>query len=333
MKLWRYIMLRIILVIPTLFILLSVVFVFLRMIGDPIIAMVGMKAPPNVIAEMREEAGLNKPLIQQYIDYIFNILRGDFGITMAVDHRPVLSVIMERFPATLELTIAAFIVSVLIGLFTGTIAAWKRGVLDSTMRLYSIVAYALFIPWFGLVLQLIFGVYLKVLPIGQMADPGLAPPHYTGIYVIDSIIAGRMDMLVSSLRHLVLPSITLGVVLSGAYTRLVRNNMIDVMGQDFILAYFARGIRDRKILMHSLKNAFIPLITMMGLQFAILLTGAILTETTFSWPGLGTMIVERIQYTDYTAVQGAIVFFALFVAVTNVIIDIIYAILDPRISY
>jgi len=140
-------------------------------------------------------------------------------------------------------------------------------------------------------------------------------------------------MLVSSLKHLILPSITLGVVLSGAYTRLVRNNMIDVMSQDFVLAYFARGIKDRKILMHSLKNAFIPLITMMGLQFAILLTGAILTETTFSWPGLGTMIVERIQYTDYTAVQGAIVFFALFVAVTNVVIDIIYAILDPRISY
>jgi peptide/nickel transport system permease protein len=333
MKLWRYIVLRVILVIPTLFILLSIVFVFLRMIGDPITAMVGMKAPPSVIAAMREEAGLNKPLIQQYIDYIFNILRGDFGITMAVDHRPVISVIMERFPATLELTIAAFIVSVLIGLITGTVAAWKRGALDSTMRLYSIVAYALFIPWFGLVLQLIFGVYLKILPIGQMSDPGLAPPHYTGVYVIDSIIAGRMDMLVSSLKHLILPSITLGVVLSGAYTRLVRNNMIDVMSQDFVLAYFARGIKDRKILMHSLKNAFIPLITMMGLQFAILLTGAILTETTFSWPGLGTMIVERIQYTDYTAVQGAIVFFALFVAVTNVVIDIIYAILDPRISY
>ncbi len=333
MKLWRYIVLRIILVIPTLFILLSVVFIFLRMIGDPITAMVGMKAPPSVIAAMREQAGLNKPLIQQYIDYIVNIFRGDFGVTMAVDNRPVLSVIMERFSATLELTIAAFIVSVLIGLLTGTIAAWKRGVLDSTMRLYSIVAYALFIPWFGLVLQLVFGVYLKILPIGQRADPGLAPPHYTGLYVIDSIIAGRVDMLISSLKHLVLPAITLGVVLSGAYTRLVRNNMIDVMGQDFILAYFARGIRDRRILIHSLKNAFIPLITMMGLQFAILLTGAILTETTFSWPGLGTMIVERIQYADYTAVQGAVVFFALFVAVTNVIIDIIYAILDPRISY
>lgn len=332
-KLWRYIMLRILLIIPTLFILLSVVFVLLRMIGDPIIAMVGMRAPPSVIAAMREQAGLNKPLYQQYIDYILGIFRGDFGTTMSVDHRPVISVIMERFPATLELTIAAFLVSVIIGLVTGAIAAWKRGTLDTTMRLYSIVSYALFIPWFGLVLQLIFGVYLKVLPIGQMADPGLSPPHYTGIYVIDSIIAGRMDMLISALRHLVLPAVTLGVVLSGVYTRLLRNNMIDVMNQDFILAYFARGVRDRKVLLHSLKNAFIPLVTMMGLQFAILLTGAILTETTFSWPGLGTMIVERIQYTDYTAVQGAVVFFALFVAVTNVIIDIIYAFLDPRISY
>ncbi len=332
-KLWQYIVLRVLLIIPTLFILLSIVFVLLRMIGDPIIAMVGMRAPPSVIAAMREQAGLNKPLYQQYVNYIFGILRGDFGTTMSVDHRPVISVIMERFPATLELTIAAFLVSVIIGLVTGTVAAWKRGLLDTTMRLYSIVSYALFIPWFGLMLQLVFGVYLKILPIGQRADPGLTPPYYTGLYVVDSIIAGRFDMLMSALKHLILPAITLGVVLSGVYTRLLRNNMIDVMGQDFILAYFARGIRDRKVLIHSLKNAFIPLVTMMGLQFAILLTGAILTETTFSWPGLGTMIVERIQYTDYTAVQGAVVFFAIFVAVTNVIIDIIYAFLDPRISY
>jgi peptide/nickel transport system permease protein len=240
---------------------------------------------------------------------------------------------MDRFPATLELTIAAFIVSVLIGMLTGIMGGWKRGKLDASVRIYSIVSYALFIPWFGLLLQLVFGVYLRILPTGGMADAGLAPPRYTGIYVLDSLIAGNLDMFISSLKHLILPALTLGIVLSGVYTRLLRNNMIDILGQEFILAYRARGISDSKILLHSIKNAFIPVLTMMGLQFAILLTGAILTETTFSWPGLGTMIVERIQYTDYTAVQGAVVFFAIFVAIVNVIVDIIYAFLDPRISY
>jgi len=332
-KLWKYILIRVLLVIPTLLVLLSVVFIVLRMIGDPITAMVGMKAPPNVIASLREEAGLNKPLYEQYIDYLYNLFTGNFGTTMAVDHRPVLDVIMDRFPATLELTIAAFIVSVLIGMLTGIMGGWKRGKLDASVRIYSIVSYALFIPWFGLLLQLVFGVYLRILPTGGMADAGLAPPRYTGIYVLDSLIAGNLDMFISSLKHLILPALTLGIVLSGVYTRLLRNNMIDILGQEFILAYRARGISDSKILLHSIKNAFIPVLTMMGLQFAILLTGAILTETTFSWPGLGTMIVERIQYTDYTAVQGAVVFFAIFVAIVNVIVDIIYAFLDPRISY
>jgi len=332
-KLWKYVVIRISLIIPTLLILLSVVFVVLRMIGDPIIAMVGMKAPPSLIASLREQAGLNKPLYQQYIDYLYNLFTGNFGMTMAVDNRPVLNVIMERFPATLELTIAAFVISVMIGMLTGILGGWKRGKLDTGIRLYSIVSYALFIPWLGLLFQLFFGIYLRILPTGGRADAGLTPPHYTGLYIIDSIIAGNMDMLISSIEHLILPALTLGIVLSGVYTRLLRNNMIEILGQDFILAYRARGIKDSKILIHATKNAFIPILTMMGLQFAILLTGAILTETTFSWPGLGTMIVERIQYADYTAVQGAVVFFAIFVATVNVIVDIFYAFLDPRISY
>ena len=330
-----YIITRALLVIPTVLILLTMVFFILRILpGDPIAAMVGQKVPPEVLEKMREEAGLNKPIVVQYFDYLSGILRGDLGKSMIWGKRPVIDEIMDRFPATLELTIFGFFFSVLIGLITGSIAAFKRGsYIDSSMRIYSIVAYTLFIPWFGMLLQMLFGVYLKVLPIGGRIEPGLEPETITGLYVLDSILTLNFESLCNALSHLLLPSLTLGIVLSGAYTRLVRNNLIEVLNQDFIIAYRARGIRSRKIAYHAMKNAFIPVITLMGLQFAILLAGAVLTETTFSWPGMGTFLLERIQYRDYTSVQGAIVFYALFVALISLIVDVIYALVDPRIRY
>ena len=330
-----YIATRILLVIPTIFILLTIVFFILRIIpGDPITAMVGQKVPEEVLEKLRHEAGLDKPIYIQYIDYLRGVLTGDLGRSMIWGRRPVIEEIMDHFPATLELTIFGFAISVLLGIITGSIAAFHRGSkLDTSMRIYSIVAYTLFIPWFGMLLQMFFGVYLKALPIGGRITPGNAPDTITGLYVIDSILTLNFTALSDALAHLLLPSITLGIVLSGAYTRLVRNNLIDVLSQDFILAYRARGVRERKVIFHAMKNAFIPVVTLMGLQFAILLAGAVLTETTFSWPGMGTFLIERITYRDYTAVQGAIVFYALFVAIISLIVDIIYALLDPRIRY
>jgi peptide/nickel transport system permease protein len=248
--------------------------------------------------------------------------------------RPVIAEIMDRFPATLELTIFGFVLSVLIGVVTGAIAAFRRGSkIDTSMRIYSIVAYTLFIPWFGMLLQMLFGVYLQLFPIGGRITPGVGPEIITGLYVVDSLLTLNFSALVDALSHLALPSITLGIVLSGAYTRLLRNNLIDVLSQDFITAYRARGVKERRIIKHAMKNAFIPVVTLMGLQFAILLAGAVLTESTFSWPGMGTFLLERIEYRDYTSVQGAIVFYALFVALISLIVDIIYALLDPRIRY
>ena len=330
-----YIITRALLVLPTVIILLTLVFFILRILpGDPIAAMVGQKVPPEVLEKMREEAGLNKPLVVQYFSYLYDIFRGDFGRSMIWGKRPVINEIADRFPATLELTIFAFTISVLLGILTGSIAAFRRGSkLDASMRVYSIVAYTLFIPWFGMLLQMLFGVYMHVFPIGGRIAPGMEPERITGLYVLDSILTFNGEALSSALLHLFLPSLTLGVVLSGAYTRIVRNNLLEVLHQDFITAYRARGIRRSKIAYHAMKNAFIPVITLMGLQFAILLAGAVLTETTFSWPGMGTFLLERIQYRDYTSVQGAIVFYALFVAVISLIVDIIYALLDPRIRY
>ncbi len=330
-----YIITRILLVIPTVFILLTIVFFILRVLpGNPIIAMVGQKAPPEMIKRLMHEAGLDKPIWVQYIDYLHGILTGNLGRSMIWGRRPVIEEIKDYFPATLELTIFGFAISVILGVLTGSIAAFKRGSkIDTSMRIYSIVAYTLFIPWFGMLLQMFFGVYLKLLPIGGRITPGMAPKTITGLYVLDSILTLNFPSLIDALAHLALPSITLGIVLSGAYTRIVRNNLIDVLNQDYIVAYKARGIKEWKVALHAIKNAFIPVVTLMGLQFAILLAGAVLTETTFSWPGMGTFLIERITYRDYTSVQGAIVFYAIFVAVISVIVDIVYALLDPRIRY
>jgi peptide/nickel transport system permease protein len=330
-----YIVTRALLVIPTVLILLTLVFFILRILpGDPIASMVGQKVPPEVLEKLREEAGLNKPLIVQYFDYLYNILHGNFGRSMIWGKRPVTAEIMDRFPATLELTIFGFVISVILGIITGSVAAFRRGSkIDASMRIYSILAYSLFIPWFGMVLQMIFGVYLKILPIGGRISPGTEPERITSLYVVDSLLTLNTSALSSALMHLFLPALTLGIVLSGAYTRLVRNNLIDVLSQDYITAYRSRGVKDRKIAIHAMKNAFIPVITLMGLQFAILLAGAVLTETTFSWPGMGTFLLERIQYRDYNSVQGAIVFYALFVALISLIVDVIYALIDPRIRY
>ncbi|NOY11079.1 MAG: ABC transporter permease [Archaeoglobi archaeon] len=330
-----YIITRTLMVIPTVLILLTLVFFIMRILpGDPISAMVGQKVPEEVLERMREEAGLNKPLAVQYIDYLKGVFTGDLGNSMIWGRRPVVEEIMDRFPATLELTIFGFTISVLLGVLTGSIAAFRRGSkVDAGMRIYSVVAYTLFIPWFGMLLQMLFGVYMKVLPIGGRITPGLAPEHITGLYVLDSILTLNLESLKASLLHLLLPSLTLGIVLSGAYTRILRNNLIDVLSQDFITAYRARGVRERKVIKHAMKNAFIPVVTLMGLQFAILLAGAVLTESTFSWPGMGTFLLERIEYRDYNSVQGAIVFYAVFVALISLVVDVIYALLDPRIRY
>lgn len=332
-----YILVRALMIIPTVLILYTIVFIILRVLpGDPILAVVGTKnISPEQLEHLRQLAGLDKPPWIQYFDYLWKVLHGDFGVTLANPMgTPVKDYIFQRFPATFELAIWSFSVSVVLGVLTGTLAAVKRGTkVDKAMRLYSIIAYTLFIPWFGMILQYLFGLTLKLLPTSGRIDPGLELQTVTGLYVLDSILTGNVAALISTIKHLILPSITLGIVLSGAYTRLVRNNMVDVLSMDFIRSYKARGVPGYKITWYALKNAFIPVITLMGLQFAILLGGAILTETTFNWPGMGTFIVDRIEYRDYNSIQGAIIFFAFFVALISLVVDVIYALLDPRIKY
>ncbi|WP_035586765.1 ABC transporter permease [Hippea jasoniae] len=331
-----YILTRVFLSIPMVLIILTIVFFVLRVLpGNPVLAMLGPKAPPSVVKAMEHQMGLDKPILVQYADYLKNIAKGDFGRS-TVTSMPVLKELMQKFPATLELTIFAMIVAVFIGIFYGTYAAYHLGgPLDLSARIYSIFVYSFPVFWFGLMLQLIFGVWLHWLPVSGESSPFMTPdPIRTGLYVVDAIINGQWDVLKDALMHLILPSITLGVVISSIFVRMVRSNVVLTLSAQYTTAARARGVKEKTVLFkHALKNALPPILTIMGLQFALLLGGAVLTEVTFSWPGIGSYLVSRIHARDFPAIQGTIVFFAIFVAIISILVDVINAWINPRVRY
>jgi peptide/nickel transport system permease protein len=334
----RYILTRIVLTLPMIFILATMVFFILRILpGDPVTSALGPKGTPEMIAHIRATLGLNDPLIVQYGRFLWNMVTLHFGNSLVGGHRPIIDEMSERFPATLELIIPASILALLIGIYGGALAASKRKkALDYSLRIYSVVIYSLPIFWFGLLLQLFFGVRLGWLPISGRIDSiiGTSLRPITNIYSLDALLTGNWPAFFSVIQHLILPTITLGLILSGVFLRLTRINVIETMQADYIGAGRARGIRERILIYgHALKNAMIPVITLIGLQVAILLAGAVLTETVFSWPGMGSYLVERISARDYTAVQSVITVFAMLVALISLAVDVIYSLVDPRVRY
>ena len=334
----RYILTRIGLTLPMVFILATMVFVILRVLpGDPVRSAMGPKGTPEMIQQIRTELGLNDPLIVQYGRFLSNMVTFNFGNSLVGGHRPIVDEMSERFPATLELILPASILALIIGVYGGALAAAKRKrTTDFSLRIYAVIIYSLPIFWFGLILQLLFGVQLKWLPISGRIDPVINTTltHITNMYGVDALITGNWPALFSVFQHLVLPTITLGLVLSGVFVRMTRINVIETLQADYIAAARARGIRERTLIYgHALKNAMIPVITLIGLQVAILLAGAVLTETVFSWPGMGGYLVERISARDYTAVQSVITVFAILVALISLAVDVIYSLLDPRVRY
>jgi peptide/nickel transport system permease protein len=320
------------------FILATMVFFILRILpGDPVRSALGPRGTAEQEQHMRETLGLDKPIIVQYGIFLKEVITLDFGTSMVGGHRPIIDEMSERFPATLELIIPSSILALSIGIIGGAIAAKKRkSAIDYLLRIYSVVIYSLPIFWFGLMLQLLFGLQLDWLPTSTRIDPviGTTLIRRTNMYIVDSIISGNWDALGSVLLHLILPSVTLGLILSGVFVRMVRINVIETLQMDYIAAARARGIKERVVVYgHALKNAMIPIITLIGLQVAILLAGAVLTETIFSWPGMGGYLVQRISARDYTAVQSVITMFALLVALISLAVDIVYSLLDPRVRY
>jgi peptide/nickel transport system permease protein len=331
----RYLLTRLALAPLFLFVLLTALFILLRVApGDPVVAALGGRATPERIEAARESAGLNDPILVQYGRYLANVVQGDLGNPIT-DPRSVTEIIAARFPATLELTVFALIVAGTLGVLIGAFSAQRRDtVFDVGGRLLGIVVYAAPVFWTGILAQLLFANRLELLPTGNRLSARIVAEAPTGFYVLDGIITGNGALLASAIEHLILPGVTLGLLIGGVFIRMVRVNMLQTLRADYVEAAQARGVSQNRVLFqHAFRNALIPIITIMGLQAALLLGGAILTETTFSWPGVGSALVDFIHARDYAAVQGIATFFALLVFIISLAIDIANGIVDPRVRY
>lgn len=330
---------RALLIIPTVFILVTLVFVLMRSTGDPITAALGGRLPADQLQERIAEAGYDRPLIVQYLEYLGQIFTGNFGTTIT-DNRPVTEVLLTYGTATFELVFYSLIVAFVIGIPFGLVAAYFRDKgRDAVLRVFAILCYAIPVFFAGLLLKLVFSVWLKALPVAGRASTGAQIqmellPNETGLYTIDAIMTGDPAVLGDVLAHAVLPSIALGLLTAGVFLRLVRTNVIGTLSTDYVDAARSRGVSEfRLVRKHAYRPALIPIITVIGLQIALLLGGAVLTETTFEWNGLGFQLSEYLQARDFVAVQGIVALLAVIVAVTNFIVDIIAALIDPRVRY
>jgi len=334
----RYALQRLLLTIPMLFILLTLVFLILRVMpGDPVAAMLGGRnVSPQLMDEYRHKMGVDRPIPVQFVEYLGDIVRGDFGDSFSTS-KPVVSEIFLRFPATLELAFFGLVFAWIFGFGTGLLAAVRVDrPIDHVVRVFHIGSFAMPLFWLGLMLQVIFAVKLGWFPVatrigGRIAFTFNATTHF---YLFDAIMSGNGKVIVDVAKHLVLPSITLGFAQAGLLGRMTRASMLEVLDADYVTTARAKGLKERIVVMrHALRNALIPIVTVFGLQFAILMGGAVLTETVFSWPGIASFLVRSIESRDWPAIQGAIVFIAIFISVINLLVDIAYSFIDPRVRY
>jgi len=334
MRIWKFVLARLLLGLITLFLLLTVIFFTLRVIpGDPVDIMLAEGAPEWVKERLRHEWGLDKPIYIQYIDYLYNIfVSQDLGVSRW-SSLPVTDEILTRFPTTLELTIASMCISAIIGIPLGIFSAVRRDkAADHLIRMSSIFMYSLPVFFVGTVFQMIFGVSLYLLPIYGRVGKDVIIRRITGLNILDGILTGNLEGLSSSLIHLILPSMTLSLFLISVLTRMTRANMIEVLGERYITTAKAKGLPQRVIVYkHALRNAIIPIFTVGMYYFANLLGGAVITESIFSLPGIGRLVVDAALRRDYPVVQGCAIFYALIVVITSIIIDIGYSILNPQV--
>ena len=335
----RYILVRFLLIIPTILILMTMVFFLMRITGDPLTAALGGRLTPAELAERRAAAGYDRPLIVQYFDYLGGVLRGDFGTTYS-DNTPVSEVLTTYGAATFELVVYALVVALLLGVPLGMIAARTRDRWpDAVLRIIAILGYATPVFFVGLLLKLVFSVGLGWLPVagrlstgGQITMSKILNP--TPFYLLDALRLGDMELLGDVVRHAILPAVALGILTGGIFLRLVRTNMIGTLEMQYIESARSRGVAESRLTTrHALRPALIPIITVMGMQVALMLGGAVLTETTFEWNGLGYMLAEYMKARDYVAVQGIVMLLAVIVAVSNFVVDVIAALIDPRVRY
>lgn len=334
----RYILIRFLLIFPTVLILVTLVFFLIRLTGDPITAALGGRLPADQLAERIHEAGYDRPIWIQYIEYLGQVFTLNFGTTLT-DNQPVVQVIATYGTATLELVVYALVVAFIVGIPLGLVAAALRDRWpDALLRVSAILFYATPVFFAGMVAKLVFGVWLGWLPISGRANVrtelAIGRDGGTGIYLIDAIPTGNPAYVQDVLLHAVLPALTLGLLTAGIFLRLVRTNVIGTYNMPYIDAARSRGVGEgRLVRTHAYRPALIPIITVIGLQIALMLGGAVLTETTFEWKGLGFQLAAYLSARDFVAVQGIVAMIAIIVALTNFVVDILAAFIDPRVRY
>ena len=319
-----------------LWIISSLVFILLRIApGDPVDAILGTRANEIARASLRNRLGLDKPLINQYLEYLNQLIHGNLGISLSTEE-PVKVIIAKALPASLELAIFSILIASLLGYLIGFLGAIKpEGRIDFWGRIFGIGTYSLPPFWAAMLIQIIFAVLLGWLPIGGRLPPGVMPPNpVTGFLLLDSVLNKNIEIIFSSIKHLILPSFTLGILLSGIFSRSLRLNLEEILKKDYIQAAKSRGINDSRILFkHALPNTLLPVLTITGLTVSSLIGGALLIEITFSWPGIALGLQEAINQRDYPVVQGIVVVISSIVVMISIGIDIAIAYIDPRVSY
>ncbi|WP_217560104.1 ABC transporter permease [Streptomyces sp. GbtcB6] len=335
----RYLVVRFLLIIPTVLILVSLVFFLMRLTGDPITAAFGDRLTPDQLQAKLHQAGYDRPLLTQYLDYLRSLATGDFGRTVT-DNQPVTHVLGTYGAATVELACYALLVALVIGVPLGMVAAsYRDRAPDAVLRLFAILTYATPVFFVGLLLKLVFAIWLGWLPASGRASTGVQlflqdQTSTTGVYLIDALRSGDGTAIADVLRHAVLPGVALGLLVAGVLLRLVRTNLIGTLSAEYVEAARSRGVAPlRLVTRHATRPALIPVVTVLGLQVAGLLGGAVPTETTFEWKGLGYELAHYLTVRDFPAVQGIVALFAVVVAVTNFLVDVVAALIDPRVRY
>ena len=328
----RFLLRRLILLVPVWLGVATLVFLLVRLSGDPVQAMLGDKASPARVEELRAKLGLDRPLPAQYVSFLGEIASGDMGESFRTQ-RPVLRDLADYFPATLELTLAAMLLATVLGMALGTVAALRRnGWLDGASMVTALVGVSVPVFWLALMALKGLGEQAGLFPVGGRLSATTSLEPVTGLFTVDSLLRGDFDAFLDAFGHLVLPACVLATVPAAIVTRMTRAALIETLGKDFVRTARAKGLTERAVVVrHALRNSLIPIVTVIGMHFGLLLGGAVLTETVFGWPGLGKYTVDSVLRRDFRSVQGALLLMATIFVVVNLLVDFLYAALDPRI--
>jgi len=328
---------RIALTIPTFLALMFLTFVAIRLVpGDPVEVRTGEHGmSPERLAYFRHQLGLDQPVATQFLHYVAGLAHGDFGVSLS-SQRSVLAEFLTLFPATLELSAFAMLFAILVGVPAGAFAAVKRGgFYDQALMTVSLFGYSMPIFWWGLLLIMFVSVRLGLLPVSGRIDPiafDIEGP--TGFMLIDALLSGQKGAFLDALRHLILPAIVLGTVPLAVIARMTRSSMLEVLSEDYVRTARAKGLAPARVIgVHALRNAALPVVTVIGLSVSSLMAGAVLTETIFSWPGVGHWLIESIGRRDYPALQGGVLLISAVVVLVNLLVDLVYGLIDPRIRH